>query len=67
MIYVKGILVGVAAVAISNTLVLGIPFLIVMGMGGFWGFDFSLAGLATPAGAPPTSFLIFAVGFYWQF
>ncbi len=66
MIYLKSILVGVAVVAVSDILILGIPFLIVMGMGGYWGFEFSLSGLGAPAGALPT-LLIFAAGFYWEF
>jgi hypothetical protein len=66
MIYLKSILAGILAIAVSTTLILGIPFLIIRGMGGYWGFDFSLAGLSTPAGALPT-LLVFAAGFYWEF
>jgi hypothetical protein len=66
VIYLKSILAGIAAIAVSNILVLGISFLIIVGIGGYWGFDFSLAGLGTWAGALPT-LLIFAAGFYWEF
>ena len=66
MIYLKSTLAGIAAIAVFTILVLGISSLIVIGMGGYWGFDFSLAGLGTSAGAIPT-LLIFAAGFYWEF
>ena len=66
MIYLKSLVAGIAAIAIFGILVLGIPFLVVMGMGGYWGFDFSLAGLGAPAGALPT-LLIFAAAFCWEF
>ena len=66
MIYLKSILAGIAAVAAFNILIMGAFFLSVVAMGGYWGFDFSLAGLGTPAGALP-ALLIFAMGFYWEF
>ena len=66
MIYLKSTLVGIAAIAASTILVMGISFLIVIQMGGYWGWDFSLAGLGTWAEALPT-LLIFAAGFYWEF
>jgi len=65
VIYLKSTLVGIVAIAVSTILVIGISFLIVIGMGGYWGWDFSLAGLGTWAGALPTV-LIFAAGFYWE-
>jgi hypothetical protein len=66
VIYVKSILAGIAAIAAFNILILVIPFLMITIMGGYWGFDFSFAGLGTPAGALP-ALLIFAAGFYWEF
>jgi hypothetical protein len=66
VVYLKSILAGIAAIAAFNILILGVFFLSVIVMGGYWGFDFSLAGLGTPAGALPM-LLIFAAGFYWQF
>jgi hypothetical protein len=66
MIYLKSVLAGIAAIVAFNVLILGVFFLSVIVLGGYWGFDFSLAGLATPAGALPM-LLIFASGFYWEF
>jgi len=66
VIYLKSTLAGILAIAVFTILVLAISFVIVIGMGGYWGFDFSLAGLGTPAGALPV-LLIFAAGFYWEF
>jgi hypothetical protein len=66
VIYLKSILAGIVAIAAFNILLWGVFFLSVIVMGGYWGFDFSLAGLGTPAGALP-ALLIFASGFYWEF
>jgi hypothetical protein len=66
VIYLKSILAGIAAIAAFNILIIGAFFLSVVALGGYWGFDFSLAGLGTPAGALPT-LSIFAAGFYWEF
>jgi len=66
VIFLKSILAGIAALAAFNIVILAVFFLSVVVMGGYWGFDFSLAGLGTPAGALPT-LLVFAAGFYWEF
>jgi hypothetical protein len=41
MIYLKSILAGIVAIAAFTILVLAISFVIIIGMGGYWGFDFS--------------------------
>jgi len=66
VIYLKSVFAGIVAIAVFTILVLAISFVIVIGTGGYWGFDFSLAGLGTPAGALPT-LVIFAAGSYWEF
>jgi hypothetical protein len=66
MIYVKSILAGVVALAVSTVVAMAIITWPVMQMYGSWHRAFSPASIATVADGTP-ALLIFGAGFYWEF
>jgi len=66
MIYVKSIVAGIAALAVSAAVAMVIVLWPVMQMSGNWHEALSLTALGTVTDGT-TALLIFAAGFYWEF
>jgi hypothetical protein len=66
MIYVKSIVAGIAAIAVSAVVAMMIVLWPVMQMSGNWHEAISLTALGTVTDGT-AALLIFGAGFYWEF
>jgi TctA family transporter len=66
MVYVKSIVAGIAAIAVSPAVAMVIVPWPVMQMSGNWKEAISLSALGTMTDGT-AALLIFAAGFYWEF